>query len=455
MKTILLQPNSMSSRGILTAPLALLFIGEVARNQGHQVKIIDRNIDYFTKKFIKKFKPDVVGISVFTGPLIKDAVSISKFVKKEFAGETKVVWGGMHPSLLPEQTISNSFVDVVVIGEGEITFAELLNSLESGKPLKDVKGICYKENGKIVKTAEREFLDLDKMPFTNWELINAKKCLDLETVMVTSRGCPYNCHFCYNQQFNKRRWRAQSAERVLEEIKRVERISNNRHLKFHDDNFTVDKERVIKILKGLSKEYSLYIEARPERIEKDFLDALKKFRKVWLFVGVESASDTLLKSMNKMLTTDTIRKAFKLISPYKNIFTTASVILGLPDETYQESLQTVAFVKSLKPTWITYCLFTCYAGTYYYNDLVKRGLLKVPSTTLEWAYYTPDIGQISLKVTNLSRSRSRQLKKINFESWMQVFFNIVLKGDLHKVYRFFKDKIIRLPLKIFSILGMD
>ena len=210
MKTILLQPNSITSRGILTAPLALLFIGEMARSHGHEVKIIDRNIDYSTKKFIKKFRPDVVGVSVFTGPLIKDAVSISKFVKKEFADETKVVWGGMHPSLLPEQTISNSFVDVVVIGEGEVTFAELLNSLESRKPLKDVKGICYKENGKIVKTAERKFVDLDRMPFTNWGLVNAKKYLDLEIVMVTSRGCPYNCYFCYNQEFNRRRWRAQT-----------------------------------------------------------------------------------------------------------------------------------------------------------------------------------------------------------------------------------------------------
>ncbi|GAG21490.1 unnamed protein product, partial [marine sediment metagenome] len=257
----------------------------------------------------------------------------------------------------------NNFVDVVVIGEGEITFAELLSALENRRPLKDVRGICYKENGKIIKTEGRQFLDLDKMPFINWDLINAKKYLDLEIVMVTSRGCPYNCYFCYNQEFNKRRWRAQSAERVLEEVKRIEKITNNRNLKFHDDNFTVDKERVIKILKGLSKEYSLYIEARPDHIEKDFLDALKKFGKVWLFIGVESGSEALLKSMNKMVTTDIIRKAFKLTSSYGNILTTASVILGLPDETHREGLQTIAFVKSLNPTWITYCLYTPYPGS--------------------------------------------------------------------------------------------
>jgi len=455
MKIILIQPNSITLRGILTPPLALLFIGETVRQQGHELKIIDRNIDCFTKNTIKKFKPDVVGISVFTGPLIKDAISISSFIKRELGSRTKIVWGGIHPSLLPEQTVSNNFVDIVVVGEGEITFAELLNALDDKKPLKDVKGICYKENGQVIKTEERKFADLNNLPPTNWGLINAKKYLDLEIVMVTSRGCPYNCYFCYNQEFHKRKWRAQSAERVLEEISQIERITTNRYLKFHDDNFTVDKKRTLKIFKGLSNKYSLFIETRPEYVDKDFLEALKKFRKVWLFIGVESGSETLLKNMNKKATLDMFRKTFKLINTYKNVFTTASVILGLPGETYKESLQTVAFVKSLKPTWITYCAFTSYPGSHYYNDLIRKHMLKTPSMTSEWANYTPDIGKLDLGTTTSAKSWNRKLRKLNFESWVEVFINIIVKGDFHKIYRFFKDKIARLPLKLFSILNMD
>ncbi|MBI4335569.1 MAG: B12-binding domain-containing radical SAM protein [Candidatus Omnitrophica bacterium] len=455
MKVILIQPNSMTSRGILTLPLALLSVGEAARQKGHEVKILDRNVDCFTKDAIKKFKPDVVGFSVFTGPLIKDAILISRFVKKELGNKVKVVWGGIHPSLLPEETVSNDFVDIAVIGEGEATFAELLDSLENRKPLQQVKGICYKENNGILKTAGREFADLDALPFINWGLIDAKRYLDLEIVLVTSRGCPYNCYFCYNMEFNGRRWRAQSAERVLEEIRRVERKTRNRFLKFHDDNFTVDKERTIRILEGLSSDYSLYIESRPERIDKEFLEALKRFNKVWLFIGVESGSEALLKSMNKMVAIDTIRNAFRLIRHYNNILTTASVILGLPGETYEDSLKTIRFAKSLNPSWITYCLFTPYPGSHYYNDLVKRNMLRAPSETAEWAGYTPDIGKIDFKSGNLSKLYRLELKKINLQSWAQAFFNVVIRGDIRKLYRFFKDKLIRAPLMFCHALNMD
>ena len=455
MKVLLVQPNSATMRGILTPPLALLFIGEMAARAGHEVKIVDRNIDYLTKNLLKKFKPDVVGVSVFTGPLIKDAVAVSKFVRKEFSTKTKIVWGGIHPSLLPEQTVSNDFVDVVVVGEGEITFTELLDAFEKQKPLSDIEGIYYKENNKIKKTQSREFADLDKLPFINWNLINAKRYLDLEIVMVTSRGCPYNCYFCYNQEFNKRRWRAQSAQRVLEEIKQVERITDNRNLKFHDDNFTVDRNRAIRILNGLSHNYSLYIETRPEHVGTDLLEALKKFRKVWLFIGAESGSEDLLKSMNKMLTKDIIREAFRLVRSYKNIFTTASVILGLPDETYEDALQTISFAKSLKPTWVTYCIYTPYPGTYYYNDLVKRGLLKEPAMTSDWSYYTPDIRKLNSEFSYYPGMQIRELKKIDFYSWVKVIFNIILKGDIHKAYRFFKDKLMRMPLYFFRVLTLD
>ena len=456
MKVLLIQPNSVTARGILTPPLALLFVGEIARLHGHEVRILDRNVDFNTRNFIKKFKPDVVGISVFTGPLVKDAITISTFIKEELGDETKVIWGGIHPSLLPEETVSNSYIDAVVIGEGELTFVELLAALEKRSNLSEVKGICYKENGRIITTPERGFLDLDTMPLTNWSLINAKRYLDLEIVMVTSRGCPYNCYFCYNQAFNKRKWRAQSAERVLDEIRRVESLTSNRHLKFHDDNFTVNKERVIKILKGLSKNYSLYIETRPEHVDKDFLDALKKFRKVWLFIGVETGSEVLLKSMNKMITLEVVRKAFKLIQPYKNIFTTASVILGLPGETYEESLATVAFVKSLKPTWITYCGYTPYPGSYYYDSLIAQGVLKVPHDTLAWASYTtPEIGRLYSQGSTISKAWKRELRKLNFQSWVDVFINILLKRDFHKIYRFCKDKVLRFPLRCLSVLGRD
>jgi radical SAM superfamily enzyme YgiQ (UPF0313 family) len=439
MKILLVQPNTSTFRGTLCPPLGLMFVASVVREAGHKVKIVDRNIDFFSLSIIKKFDPDIAGITAFTGPMIKDGIRVSKMIKQIFGQDFPIVWGGIHPTLLPEQTISAPYIDYIVCGEGEYGFLELVEALENNRPLQDVKGIGYKKDGKVIITEERPFIkDLDELPPMPWDLVRAKCYLNLEIVLVTSRGCPHNCAFCYNQRFNRQQWRGWSAKRTLEEIRRIEKLTKNRHLKFHDDNFTANRRRFYEIMDGLSSEYSLYIETRAEYVTEEFLSYLKRFRKVWLFIGVESGSSRLLHKMNKSVTHEEIRRAFKLCQEKRNIFTCASVILGLPTETKRELDMTIKFAKELKPDWITYCLFTPYPGSNFYKELINQGF-NPPDSLEKWSGYTPDIAKADISSFNITMIDPSFLKRLNRQSWLEVFLKMIKRGDIHKIYRRFKD----------------
>jgi radical SAM superfamily enzyme YgiQ (UPF0313 family) len=429
MKVCLIQPNSRVMRGTTAPPLGLMFVAGTCREAGHEVKIIDRNIEYFSIKKIKEYKPDIVGISAFTGPLLLDVIKISKKIKEMFGDDFPIILGGIHPSLLPEQTLENPYIDYVVRGEGEYTFLELIETIKNIGDLSKVKGIGYKENGNIILTEDRPFIkNLDELPMMPWDLVKAKKYFRLEITLVTSRGCPHNCAFCYNNDFNKGTWRGWGADRVLKEIKVIEKYTKNRYLKFHEDNFTVNKKRLYPLLDGLSSDYSLYIETRVGYVNEGFLSHLEKFKNVWLFFGVESGSQRLLNYIDKGTTLDQIENAFRLCNQKDNINTTASVILGLPTQTKEDVDITLAMLTKIKPTRYTFCLFTPYPGSPLYQELVQNGTFKPPKSMEEWANFSPDITDI-----NFSEVDPKYIRKLHKWAWRKTILNIIKAKHFHKI----------------------
>ena len=164
---ILIQPKAgawekMGAR----LPIGLLSIAAIPYNQGYKIKIIDQRIDANWKKTLinsLKKSPLCVGLTCMTGKQIFYALEASKIVKKH--STVPVIWGGVHATLLPEQTLENEYVDLIVLREGDVTFAELVNALEKNGSLKKIKGIYYKQNGKIIKNVERSFIkNFDYLP---------------------------------------------------------------------------------------------------------------------------------------------------------------------------------------------------------------------------------------------------------------------------------------------------
>jgi anaerobic magnesium-protoporphyrin IX monomethyl ester cyclase len=433
-KVLLIQPNTLTFGGVTAPPLGLLFIGTYLKSNGYDVKIIDRNVDFFSYRKIVAFAPDVVGITTLTGKMLIDAIQISKFVKQRWNGKVPVVWGGIHTSLLPEQTLRNDFVDYAVIGEGEISFHQLLQTIGRGESLEGVKGIGYKDEGSPVITPRREFIkNLDELPHLDWSLVNYKAYCRTEVTLVTSRGCPFNCSFCYNQVFNKRRWRGWSAERTLEEIKKITTLTSNLRLKFYDDNFGANRKRLDAILNGLDKRHDLWIELRIDSIDESLLENLSLFKSTWIFLGVESGDERILKKMSKNLTVDMIREKFELIKRYKNLETTGSIVIGCPGETKKEILTSVKFLEELSPTRQGICIFAPFPGTEFYQEAVTLGLFTPPETTEGWANFISDL----FTCTNLAcidPEVKAEVKRLYRRGYAKTILNFILRGQFFKFW---------------------
>jgi anaerobic magnesium-protoporphyrin IX monomethyl ester cyclase len=211
-------------------PLALLHIASSLKQEGFAVRILDMRLEDYHHFQIGN--PVFVGISCMSGLQIKYALEFARYVRMHNPS-CLLVWGGVHPTLLPEQTASNDFVNIVVRGEGELIIKDLANALTQNRPIEVVAGITYAINGTIKSNPDGKIIDLDSIPIAlPYELLQMDRYPAFRSGrfhIQTSRGCPHRCGFCYNSIFNKNRWRSKSANRVLDEIEYI--IKKYPHIK--------------------------------------------------------------------------------------------------------------------------------------------------------------------------------------------------------------------------------
>jgi anaerobic magnesium-protoporphyrin IX monomethyl ester cyclase len=326
-------------------PLALLHIAASLKQDGFNVRILDMRLEDYRQ--IKVGNPVFVGISCMSGLQIKYALEFASYVRAHNPS-CLLVWGGVHPTLLPEQTAKNDFVDIVVRGEGELIVKDLASALALNRPLEDVAGITYNVNGFIRSNPDGKVIDLDAIPIAlPYNLLRMDKYPSFKSGrfhIQTSRGCPHRCGFCYNSIFNKSQWRGKSAKRVLDEIEYI--MKKYPHIKIIDpidDNVFVDESRVKEICTGLL-ERNLNVHWRANcrfdylaTYDKDFLQLLEKAGCVELDFGGESGSDRLQQLICKDVTADemlrsveNLRRWAPSIEPY------VSWMSGLPGETDED-----------------------------------------------------------------------------------------------------------------------
>lgn len=400
-------------------PIGILTVGSALTRAGFQVKlsnITEKEIDELADEIVR-LKPLYVGVSVMTGIQTKHGAEFSKLLKKKDP-DIKIVWGGIHPSLLPKQCLQEDYIDYVMIGEGEVTSIEFARALEFGGDLSEVKGLGYKRNrnkitqsppitpispikdsppalaeGKkeIIINKEQPFIkNLDDYPI-DWNLIDVEKYIyPLEgysrvIAYKSSRGCPFDCGFCYNRVFNKNTWRTWSVEHVVRDINFLKEKHNVEAIKFYDDNFFVDKGRALKILEGIN--LPAHFEVRIDAIDEDLVKKLKEYKAFDLLIGVESGSDRILKMLNKRITTDDIIRAVKILARH-DLRATYSTIVGVPTETREEFEATIELMYKLykihPKAVFTLGAYMPYPGSKLYDFCLKQGF-KPPETTEEWA----------------------------------------------------------------------
>lgn len=446
MRVLLVNPTLTSVYNPFPFPPLGLMVLAANIHSKHKVVILDRNSEnengYANLTMtIKRLKPDLVGVTSLTGKGIIDGLEVSKIAQEN---KIKVVWGGTHASLFPQQTLQSSLIDLVVIGEGEITFRMLLNALEYNRPLRGIAGLGYKLKGKIIINPEREFIDnLNNYPMPAWDLVDVERYIfpfkqaKRKIEIVTSRGCPYRCAFCYNLKFNKRRWRGKSAKKIIEEISFLKKHYKIDSVRFADDLFTVDKKRVKEFCELNKNKTKITWDAncRVNDINKNFLGAVVKGGCSRLTIGVESGSGRMLQFLKKDITVQQAIKAFDLLSKTK-IMTSAAFMIGLPTETLKEAKKTIRLAKKIKASHVNLYPYVPYPGGELSEYCIKKGLIRYPETIVEWKNYS----YTQQRAGSLS---TREINRLVFYFQLRNFFNSLRRGEWGLLKNFFSKRGIR------------
>lgn len=367
-------------------PLGLLFIaGYLEKFTNHSVEIMDCQAEELTyseiEEILEKKQVDIVGITAMTFTLL-DVLKVVTIVKKTNKN-TILVLGGPHVHIFPDETIHLPGIDYLVLGEGEQTFKELLDYIDDTKKLKTIKGLVFKENGRVVNTGMRDFIqDLDKLPFPARHLTPYRKYSSLlarrtpVTTMMTSRGCPYKCSFCDRPQLGKK-FRARSALNVVDEFEECVKMGIREFI-VYDDTFTINKQRVIEICSEIIRrklDIGWDIRARVDSIDEGLLKKLKNAGCRGIHYGVESGTTKILKILNKRISIPEIEEAFA-ITKKQGIMTLAYFMIGNPTETEEDILKTIDFAKKLDPDFIHLTIFTPFPATKIYLEGLENRIIE-------------------------------------------------------------------------------
>lgn len=374
-------------------PFGLMYLISSLRDHGYEFEIFHeratkKNLNILYEKAKESF---LVAFSVMTSPSLYHTLQCSKELKKM---KVPVVWGGVHPSMLPETTIKEHCIDYIILGEGEETFISLLKKLEAGEEPKNIEGIGFKKGKELnIEPMPAPLKDLDKYKLP-WDCIDVERYIQPRfggyrrvLPIITSRGCPHGCYFCYNQCINKRKWRGHSAEYIVKDILYLKKKYNLDAIFFGDDNFFTNKKRAFEIVEQIDLPWMA--DVRADYIDEEFAAKAGKLKCHGLYVGCESGSNRVLKDIiNKGITTEKVERAVKVCGKH-GIRMEASFVIAFPGESAKEIRQTMDFMLYLYNKYDNVFfwapkIYTPYPGTPLFQTSLDYGLQEL-KTSYEWA----------------------------------------------------------------------
>lgn len=369
MKILFINPRFPSYKGKDLFPIGIGYLAAIAEQFG-SVTVLDGNVHKISEQDIADAKPDIVGVTSTT-PSFPEAARLATIAREKT--NAKIIFGGTHATFQPQEALQ--YADFVIRSEAESVLQELLQAIKNKSDCKNIKGISFKQNGKIVNNEDAQLIcDLDSLPLPAYHLFPLKRYRIMS--VITSRGCPHACAYCCASKFWKNRIRMRSADSVVNELKLLYE-KGVRLIKFHDSTFTSDKERVAQICKmiideGLDIKWSC--ETRPDSVD-GLLELMAESGCIALCFGLDSASPKVLKAINREINLDSIAASVKKAKEL-GIKARVYVTFGLPGETEQTVNETIEFLRKLKPAEIMLSLATAYPGT----ALAEGRKIKMPES---------------------------------------------------------------------------
>jgi len=421
-------PSESFVKGKREYPLGLLYLESILSQKGHNVLIKDYYHDTWeiareqVLKEIKENSPGVLGLSCVTMNRTA-SFRMARIVKEQYP-EMKIIMGGVHPTYMYEQILLSLPIDAIVVGEGEETTPELLEAFEKGKSLKKIKGLAFKENGKVQFTGFREPIhNLDALPFPKHELFADVLKKTKSAGIMSSRGCPFCCVFCSTSVFWGRRWRPRSAKNVVDEIEYITKnLPYVEDIFFQDDTFISDNQRVMDICNDIIKrgiKIKWACSGRVDRVTKEMLIKMKEAGCTEVSYGIESGSERILKTIDKKITLEQIEKTIAITNEVGMRYF-PFLMVGNPGESWETVQETVDFLKKLKNLEVgSVGKLEIYPNTGIYTLAKQQGIIedsfwltenKVPHYTYEnsedeltkMAYYIVEKNQLQRGILNFT-----------------------------------------------------
>lgn len=391
MKTLLIKlPANLDDKNDydqILHPYGILSIQSYLKNHGHDSHVIDCQALHLERKeiieSILKMKPDLLGFTCITSEL--PMISSLLHPIKEAFPNLLVILGGPHPTIEYKAILEEEpNVDIICIGEGEYTFLDLIKTLDDRKPMKNVLGIAFRNNGKIVINERRPPIeDLDSLPYADWDAVPMDEYFHQGTArknygtVFGSRGCFQQCTFCAAPKILGRVWRHRSPKNIVEEIKILYDKHMVREVNFEDSWLNVSNIW----LRGLCKEIKEMNKTRPiiwrcniraDATEEETVKLMKESGCVYVTMGVESGNPIMLKLMKKGESLDDFMRAAKIYKKY-GIDVVASFIIGLPGETLESINDTLNFAKKIPVFICTFNPAMPFPGTEFYDTAIREG----------------------------------------------------------------------------------
>jgi len=467
----------------ITEPLGILYLAAYLRKHSkHEIYVVDCLDNSLIRKCgtrsywyglneremidkIASFSPDVIGVTCMFSKKKDEFLKCVLSIKEHFTDVT-IVAGGTYPSLFPEEVVKTGLVDYCIVGEGEESFTALLNALEAKDvSLDGIEGLAFARDGLCIINPKSHYVkDLDTIPFPARDLINYESYITRKSVLhglglkrsasiLTSRSCPNRCNFCSMYLIHGPRWRGRSASDVIAEIKHLTEKYNVRDLFIMDDNFTLKRDRVVQICKGIIDLKTNIRWNTPNGISINTLDyellyLMKESGCKSICIAIESGDEELRnKVIGKRLQDSKIHEIARSAARL-NIFVTAFYIIGMPGETREKFEKTLHQISTLPFNGVAAAFANPLPGTKLYQDCLDNKL-----TLLDFDSKDTNILYKPFIVTkDFSKDELIRREKVFYRTFLKSKFFTILKDALlmrnHLLYppflmRIVKDRLFR------------
>lgn len=390
MKIMLINPSLPVFLRVPSLPLGLVSIASYLKFHGHIVKFVEMSAtETDIEKELSSFKPDIAGISVMS---FLSGIEAKKLTKIIHSYGIPVVWGGQTATAMPELMFREAEPEYISLGEGEITWLQLVETIENNGDVSSVPGLAFIKNGKVIYTAERPVADISLFPDIDWSLLDVRKYFssffncDKMLYLHATKGCPAQCTFCSNQKFHQSKNRCRSIPQIMKDIDYLYSQGMN-GIYFSDELWMPNKNLRTELCNELiNRNYKLVwgCQMRLGVLKEDDIKLMQKAGCRWILFGLESGNEERIKKIKKNIDLSKAKETVRWCEE-AGITVQASFIIGYPDETEEEIRNTVVFADSLNSSLIAVNILTPLPNSEIYKEINEKGIFSYPDSIAEIA----------------------------------------------------------------------